>query len=85
MQEASSVANEDMKSDQRSVSAMPMLPDSKNRNNSNETPLGQDTHTNAEKRRQGESHLLQLRKGTASNKPIFTSIFGSPSSNKQKR
>ena len=64
---------------------MKIYSNSKNRNTSNETQLDQDTPSNAEKRKQGEAHLLQLRKGTSSNKPIFTSIFGSPSSNQENR
>ena len=47
----------------------------------NEILLSQENITNAAKRNQGESHLLQLRKGSTSNKPIFTSIFGSSSAN----
>ena len=47
--------------------------------------LNQGNITNAAKRNQGESHLLQLRKGSTSNKPIFTSIFGSSSPNNLNR
>ena len=56
-----------------------------NENSSNKSQLGQDEAIKAEKRKQGETHLLQLRKGAASNKPIFTSIFGSPSSHQSNR
>ena len=51
----------------------------------NEILLNQENITNAAKRNQGESHLLKLRKGSTSNKPIFTSIFGSTSPNNLNR
>ena len=72
-------------SNQNCVPAIKVTSDANNENSSNKSQLGQDEAIKAEKRKQGETHLLQLRKGAASNKPIFTSIFGSPSSNQSNR
>ena len=57
----------------------------KNVEKHDEILLNHENITNAAKINQGESHLLQLRKGSTSNKPIFTSIFGSASPNHANR
>ena len=72
-------------SNQNCVPAIKVTSDANNQDGSNKSKLGQDEAMKAEKRKQGETHLLQLRKGAASNKPIFTSIFGSPSSHQSNR
>ena len=79
-------SEEDRKiSNQSTVPAIKVTPESKNESISDDTQFSQDNSSKEEQRKQGETHLLQLRKGVASNKPIFTSIFGNPASNQSNR